>query len=66
MSKENVNLKLRTEDAINAIMHLVLKQLEDSGAPARLLFNDFSLAFSTLQLHLLIQKLKQLQLLFHF
>lgn len=44
-------------------MHLVLKQLEDSGAPAWLLFNDFNLAFSTPQLHLLIQKLKQLQFL---
>lgn len=49
-----------TEDAINSVMPLVLKHLEDSGAYLQMLLIDFSSAFNTLQPHLLIQKLKQL------
>ncbi len=49
-----------TEDAINSFMHLILKDLEDPKAYARLLFIDFSSAFNTIQPHLLINKMKQL------
>lgn len=49
-----------TDDAITAIMHLVLKHLEDSRAYARLLFIDFSSSFNTLQPYLLIQKRRHL------
>lgn len=49
-----------TDDAVNSITHLILKHLEDSKAYARLLFVDFSSAFNTVQPHLLIQKMSQL------
>lgn len=49
-----------TDDAINSITHLTLKHLEDPKAYARLLFIDFSSAFNTLQPHLLLQKMIQM------
>lgn len=49
-----------TEDAINSIMHLILKHLESPKAYARLLFIDFSSAFNTIQPQLLMEKMKQL------
>lgn len=49
-----------TGDAINSLMHLVLNHLEDFDANARGLFIDFSSAFNTIQLYILIRKLKQL------
>ncbi|KAF7645306.1 hypothetical protein LDENG_00206710 [Lucifuga dentata] len=47
-----------TDDAINSIVHLVLKHLEDPRAYARMLFIDFSSAFNMIQPFILIQKLK--------
>lgn len=49
-----------TDDAINSITHLTLKHLENPKAYARLLFIDFSYAFNTLQTHLLLQKITQM------
>lgn len=45
-----------TEDAIDSIMHLILKHLESPKAYARLLFIDFSSAFNTIQPQLLMEK----------
>lgn len=49
-----------TSDAISTVVHLVLKHLEISGAYARLVFIDFSSAFNTLHIDLLLRKLAQL------
>lgn len=49
-----------TDDAINSITHLTLKHLEDPKAYARILFIDFSSAFNSLQPHLLLQKMTQM------
>jgi len=49
-----------TDDAISSISHLVRKHLEDPRAYAHILFVDFSSAFNTIQPHMLIQKLKHM------
>lgn len=49
-----------TDDAIASITHLTVKHLENPQAYVRILFADFSSAFNTLQPHLLISKLMQM------
>jgi hypothetical protein len=46
-----------TEDAILTVVHAALKHLEKPKAFARILFLDFSSAFNTIQPHLLMRKL---------
>lgn len=48
-----------TSDAIVTLMHVILKHLEHSVAYARLLLIDFSSAFNSVQLHILLSKLVQ-------
>lgn len=52
--------KRSTSDVISTLMHLLLKDLESPVAYARLLFIDFSSAFNTIQPHLLLTKLVEL------
>ena len=52
--------KRSTSDAISTLMHLVLKHLENPAAYAWLLFIDFSSSFNTIQPHLLLTKLVEL------
>ena len=47
-------------DAVNSVVHLILKHLDKPKAYARLLFIDFSLAFNLIQPHTLLSKLKQM------
>ena len=47
-------------DAVNTVVHLILKHLEKSKANARLLFIYFSLAFNVIQPHTLLSKLNQM------
>ena len=49
-----------TDDAINSITHLVSKHLDEPRAYARVLLVDFSSAFNTMQPHLLMGKLKEM------
>ena len=49
-----------TYDAVNTVVHLILKHLEKSKANARLLFIYFSLAFNLIQPHTLLSKLNQM------
>ena len=49
-----------TDDAVNTVVHLILKHLDKPKAYARLLFIDFSLAFNLIQPHTLLTKLKQM------
>lgn len=49
-----------TDDAITALTHIIVKHLDHPQAFARLLFVDFSSAFNTIQPHLLIKKLVDL------
>ena len=49
-----------TYDAVNTVVHLILKHLDKPKAYARLLFIDFSLAFNLIQPHTLLNKLKQM------
>ena len=49
-----------TYDAVNTVVHLILKHLDKPMAYARLLFIDFSLAFNLIQPHTLLSKLKQM------
>ena len=46
-------------DAVNTVVHLILKHIDKLKAYARLLFIDFSLAFNLIQPHTLLSKLKQ-------
>ena len=48
-----------TYDAVNTVVHLILKHLDKPKAYARLLFIDFSSAFNPIQPHILLTKLKQ-------
>ena len=48
------------EDAVLALDYFLLKHLENSKAYARLLLVDFSSAFNTIQSHLLISRLRDL------
>ena len=49
-----------TYDAVNTVVHLILKHLDKPKAYARLLFIDYSLAFNLIQPHTLLSKLKQM------
>ena len=48
------------EDAIATLLHKLLLHLESPGCYARILFADFSSAFNTMQRHILISKLQDL------
>ncbi|XP_055863995.1 uncharacterized protein LOC106080210 isoform X1 [Biomphalaria glabrata] len=50
------------DDAILNILNCVYKHLDLPNTYVRLLFMDFSSAFNTIQLHLLIEKMKALQI----
>ena len=52
--------KLGTEDAIITLLHGVYEHLDKPKTHARLLFVDFSSAFNTIQVYLLLNKLKSL------
>ena len=49
------------EDAIATLLHRLLEHLEKPGCYARVLFADFSSAFNTMQRHILVKKLQELQ-----
>ena len=49
-----------TDDAITALKHMLVKHLDHPDAFARLLYVDFSSAFNTIQPHLLVKKLVDL------
>ena len=49
-----------TDDAVNTVVHLILKHLDKPNAYARLRFIDFSLAFNLILPHTLLTKLKQI------
>ena len=49
-----------TDDAVNTVVHLILKHLDKPKAYARLLFIDFSLAFNLIQPHTLLTKLTKM------
>lgn len=51
-----------TEDAVATLSHLITKHLEDPQAFARALFIDFSSAFNTIKPHLLLEKMKNLDI----
>ena len=53
--------KRGTDDAVNTLVHLVLKHLEQPKAYTRLLFVDFSSAFNTIQPHVLLEKIKAMK-----
>lgn len=49
-----------TEDAVACLLHLIRQHLDSPHHFIRILFVDFSSAFKTIQKHLMIQKLHQL------
>ena len=49
------------EDAIAVLLHKLLKHIETPSHYARILFADFSSAFNTMQRHILIEKLQNVQ-----
>ena len=49
-----------TYDAVNIVVHLILKHLDKPKAYARLLFIDFILVFNLIQPHTLLSKPKQM------
>lgn len=49
------------EDAVATLLHRLLEHLETPGHYARILFADFSSAFNTMQRHVLVEKLQQLE-----
>ena len=49
-----------TYDAVNTVVHLILKHLDKPKVYARLLFIDFSSVFNLIQPHTLLTKLKQM------
>lgn len=49
------------EDAVLSLLHYTHSHIENGGAYARILYVDFSSAFNTVQTHLLVQKLKEMQ-----
>lgn len=51
-----------TEDAVSYLLHTSLQHLDSQGHFARILFIDFSSVFSTIQRHLMIQKLHHLNI----
>ena len=50
-----------TDDAIACILHKLLEHTETTGNYARILFINFSSAFNTIQRHVVIDKLKKLE-----
>ena len=53
--------KRGTDDAVNTLVHLVLKHLEQQKAYACGLFVDFSSAFDSIQPHVLLEKMKAIK-----
>lgn len=49
-----------TEDAIATLVHIISKQLDKSDTTIRTLFLDFSSAFNTIKVDILLSKLVQL------
>ena len=49
------------DDAVNTLVHLVLKHLEQQKAYACGLFVDFSSAFDSIQPHVLMEKMKAIK-----
>ncbi len=49
-----------TDDAINSLVHLVIKHPENPRAYAKLLFVDFSSAFKILQPHILLKTMQRM------
>ena len=49
-----------TEDAIATLMHHLCSHLDNPQTSARVLFVDFSSAFNTIQPHLMMQKLREM------
>ena len=47
-----------TEDAILYMLNNIYKHLDKPGNTVRIMFYDFSSAFNTIQPHLLVQKMK--------
>ena len=52
--------KRGTDDAVSCLLHKLLEHLDTAGNYARILFVDFSSAFNTIQRHIMIQKLQNL------
>ena len=52
--------KRGTDDAVSCLLHRLLEHLDTAGNYARILFVDFSSAFNTIQRHIMIQKLQNL------
>ena len=51
-----------TEDAILFMLNNVYKHIDKPGNTVRIMFYDFSSAFNTIQPHLLVQKMKQMNI----
>ena len=49
-----------TDDAINTIVHLIVKHLENTKAYARQSFIDFTSTFNTIQPHFLLSQFKEI------
>ena len=49
------------EDAVITLLHKIYVHLEDAATYARFLFLDFSSTFNTIQAHVLMEKLQQLE-----
>ncbi len=49
-----------TEDAVAALVHIISKQLDKSNTTIRTVFADFSSAFNTIKVDILVSKLVQL------
>ena len=49
-----------TDDAVACLLHKLLEHLDKTGNYAKILFIDFSSAFNTIQRHIMIDKLLQL------
>lgn len=54
--------KRGTENAVACLLHTLLQHLDHASHYARVSFIDFSLAFNTIQRHLVIRKLRHLQI----
>ena len=50
------------DDAVIYLLHRSLLHLEDSGSTVRVMFFDFSSAFNTIQPHILVNKLNDLNM----
>ena len=54
--------KRKVEDATLTMFNLIASHLDNSGSTVHVLFMDFSSAFSTIQTHILIKKLLNLEI----